>query len=220
MYDEAKVKEFQEDAINDYNRSLAVEEIAKVYLVEKTDGSFTQVGIKPVLDDEIFTASNFDPRLPSAGRIVAVGERDFLIKSIIDNKEIEKVKMKEKIEEFPKYVFDFSNAVILLSTKFYVEVFSKLRHRIDYEEKGARLDFRYKIIPVPEKVLGNKIIIVDKMAIIWEKQIFENKITSKKEMLDIIIEPRDAWKVAITLRSLNKIKFLDPEGIRILEVVE
>jgi len=219
MYNKAKVKEFQEDAIEDYNRSLIVENIVKVYYVGKTDGAFTQVGIKPVLDDEIFTYSNSDPRLPSAGRIVAIGERDFLIKSIINNEEIERIEFNEDIKEFPKHI-NSNEAVILLSTKFFVGFHTKFMHRIDYEEKGARLDFRYRIIPVPEKVLGSKIIIVDKMAVAWEKKIFENKITGKKEMLEIVIEPRDSWKVAITIRTLNKIKFLDPKRIKILEVGE
>lgn len=220
MYDKTKIKEFNEYTLKDYNRSLIVEEIAKVSIVEKTDNSFIKIGIRPLVDEDIFIAPNFHPELPGAGRIIAVGERDYLIKTILDQSnegKINKIETKEDIKEFPKYI-EFNNAVILLSTKFYVETFTKLMHRIDYEEKYPRLDRRYRIMSVPEKVLGNKIVILDKDAILWEKQVFDNKIIGKKEKLDINIKSATGGKVDITIKSVNKIKHIDPELIRILEV--
>jgi len=218
-YDKEKIRKFHEYTLEDYNRSLIIEDIAKVNLVEKTDGSFIQIGIRPLLEDDIFISPSFSEYLPGAGRMVAIGEEDYLIKNILDKKEIEKIEFVEDIKEFPKYVYDFDNAVILLSTKFFVEVFTKLMHRIDYEEKYPRLDRRYRIISIPEKVLGNNIIIVDKNAILWDKEIFDNKITGKKEKIDINIKPaKEMGKVDITIRSVNKIKYIDTDSIRILEV--
>lgn len=217
MYDKTKVKRFSEYVIEDYNRSLIIEDIATTSLVEKTDGAFTQIGIRPILDDDIFVSPSFSPELPSAGRIVAIGERDFLINTLLDKKEINKIEIKEDIKEFPKHI-EFNDACIIISTKFYVEIFTKLMNRIDYEEKYPRLDYRYRIISVPEKVLGNKIIIMGKDAVLWEKQLFINKITGKKEKIDINIESRIGDKVAITLRSVNKIKDTDLEQIKILEI--
>ena len=224
MYKKEKIKKFQEYTLEDYNRSLILDEIVTVNLVEKTDGSFIQIGIRPLLDDDIFISPSFHEYLPGAGRMVANGEVDYLIKTIIDKadkKEIEKIEFKEDIKEFPKYVYDFNDSIILLSTKFFVEVFTKLMNRIDYEKKYPRLDKRYRIISVSEKVLGNKIIIVDKNAILWDKEIFENKITGKKEKIDIDIKPaKEMGKVDITIRSVNKIKDIDSELIKILEVEE
>lgn len=217
MYDKAKIKKFNEYTLDDYNRSLSVEDIAKVSVVEKTDNNFIQIGIRPLLDDDIFTSPSMSEYLPGAGRMISIGERDYLIKTILENKKINKIEAEEDIKEFPKHI-EFDNAVILLSTKFYVETFTELMHRIDYEEKYPRLDKRYRIISVPEKVLGNKIIIVDKDAILWEKQIFDNKIVGKKEKLDINIKSASGGKADITIRSVNKIKHIDPELIRILEV--
>ena len=218
-YNKEKIKKFHKYTLEDYNRSLIIEDIAKVNLVEKTDGSFIQIGIRPLLEDDIFISPSFSEYLPGAGRMVAIGEEDYLIKNILDKKEIEKIEFVEDIKEFPKYVYDFDNAVILLSTKFFVEVFTKLMHRIDYEEKYPRLDRRYRIISIPEKVLGNNIIIVDKNAILWDKEIFDNKITGKKEKIDINIKPaKEMGKVDITIRSVNKIKYIDTDSIRILEV--
>jgi len=159
MYKKENIEQFHKDTLDDYNRSLIIEDIVKVDLTEKTDDSFIQIGIRPVLDDEMFVSSSFDPRLPSAGRMVAIGEEDFLINTILNKKEIKKIEIKENIEEFPKYVYEFNDPIILISNKFFVEIFTKLMHRIDYEERYPRLDNRYKIIIVPETILTNKIII-------------------------------------------------------------
>ena len=219
-YDKDKIKKFHEYILEDYNRSLIIEDIVKVDLIEKTDGTFIQIGIRPLLDDDIFTSPLMSEHLPGAGRMVALGEEEFLIKSILDNKYIEKIEFKEDIAEFPKYTFEFNNAVILLSTKFFVEVFTKLMNRIDYEEKGPRLDRKYKIITISEKVLGNKILIIDKNAIFWEKEKFYNEFTKKDEKIDINIKPITGGKVDITIRSVNKITSLNEDGIRIIEIIE
>ena len=87
--------------------------------------------------------------------------------------------------------------------------------RIDYKEKHPKLDYRYRIVSVPERILGNRIIIIDKNAILWEKQLFDNK-----EKLDIQIKPATGGKVDITIRSVNKIKYIDHELIKILEIAE
>jgi len=223
-YDKEKVKKFYEYTLGDYNQSSIIEDLVKVIFVEKTDGKFIQIGIRPLINDDIFIDPSFSEYLPGAGRMVAVGEIDYLIKTIMDKankKEINKIEFKEDIKEFPKYVYGFDDSIILLSTKFYVEVFTKLMNRIDYEEKYPRLDKRYKIISVSEKVLGNKIIIIDKNAILWEKQKFYNKYTNRDEKIDIKIKPASSeGKVDITVRSVNKIKYINPELIKILEVKE
>lgn len=217
MYKQEKIKRFHEYTINDYEDNLIIDQIANIKIVEKTDGSFVQIGLRPLIEEDIFIDPGFSEYLPGAGRMVALGEEDFLIKNILDNKDIQKIEFKGDITEFPKYVFEFNNPIILLSTKFYVEVFTKLMHRIDYDEKYPRLDRRYKIITISEKVLGNKILIVDKDSILWEKEKFYNEFTKKDEKIDIKITQR-LDKADITIRSVNKIKCLNPDLIKVLEV--
>ena len=217
-YDKEKIKKFHEYTIDDYNNGPQIEEIAKTRIVEETDRSFTQIGRRILIDDDIFTSPSVYEYLPGAGRIVAIGEEEFLIKSILKTKGIKKIEFEEEIKEFPKEVYDFNDAIILLSTKFYVKVFTELMKRIDYEERHPRLDRKYRIISIPERILGNKIIILDKNAIFWKKQKFHNKYTNKDEKIDIRIKPASAGKVDITIRSVNKIKYIDIERIKILEV--
>ncbi len=218
-YNKDKIKKFHEYTLEDYNRSLIIEDIVKVDLVEKTDGSFIQIGIRPLLDEDIFTNPSFHEYLPGVGRMVAIGERDYLIKNILDGEGIKRIEFKEDIKEFPKHI-EFNEACILISTKFYVEILTKLAHRIDYDEKYPRLDRIYKIIPVPEEVMKNKILIIDKNAIFWEKEKFYNEFTKKDEKIDINIKPITGGKVDITIRSVNKIKYLSPDLIKILEFEE
>jgi len=217
MYDKIKIKKFHEHVIEEYYNSEKINETVNVKLVDKTDGTYTQIGIRPLLDNDIFISPSMSEYLPGAGRMVAAGEINFLIKNLIDNKEIEKIEFKEDLQEFPKHV-DFDNTIILLSTKFYVEVFTKLMNKIDYDEKYPRLDRKYKIISIPEKVLGNRIVIIGKTAVLWEKQSFFDSATGKKVTLDIGHKPAAGGKVDITIRSVNKIRSIDPELIKILEV--
>jgi hypothetical protein len=218
VYDENKIKKFHEYTVKDYSASLVVENVADVDLVEKTDKTFTQIGIRPIIEEGIFIDPGFHEHLPGAGRMIAIGEEEFLIKNLLENGAIKKIDLSEDIEEFPKYL-NFEQNVILISTKFYVDIFTKLMHRIDYEEKYPRLDKRYRIISIPERILSNKIILIGKGAILWKKQLFDDKETGKKEKLDIIINPAKQFgKVDIIIRSVNKMIISDIEQIKILEV--
>ena len=88
MYNKEKIEQFHKYTIEEYSRSLVIEDIVKVDATEKTDRSFTQIGIRPLVDDDMLILPNFHPELPGAGRIVAIGERDFLIDVILNKKEI------------------------------------------------------------------------------------------------------------------------------------
>ena len=219
-YDQEKINLFQIRTLEDYNNNLRVEKICNVRLVNKTDKDFIQIGWRPLIDEDIFLPdANVSPYLPGLGMEVAIGEENMLIMNLLDNKKIERTKMgNEKLLDFPSYAFEFNNANILISLKFFIRICKDLMHRIEYTNNGIVLDSRYNLIFIPEKTLDNKIIILDKDAVLWEKEIFPNEFTDKDETLDIKIAQRTDWKVDITVRSVNKIKYMDPELIKILEV--
>lgn len=218
-YDAEKIKQFQISTIEDYNKSKIIEQICKVNLVERSDGDFIQIGLRPVVDEDIFlVGGNVHPELPSLGRHIAVGERDFLIKTLLENEQIKKIKLdKEEIFEFPKEITS-NNGILLISTDFLVNISMNLMNRIEYKNSKVLLDKNYEIIYVPKQIIGNRIMIIDKDAILWTKQKFHNEFTGQDESLDISINPKVGWTVDITVRSANKIKYLDPELIKILEV--
>ncbi len=220
-YDMEKIKQFQVHTINDYNDSQIINDICKVNFVERTDGKFTQIGLRPIIKEDIFLPEgNVDPRLPSLGMQITMGERDFLIQNILDNKEIQRVKIKkEEIKEFPKEM-NFRESTVLISLDFFVGLSQELMHRIEYKDSKVILDFYHKLIFVPGKMMKGKIIFIDKDAILWTKQKFYNQFTGKDESLDISIEPKIGGKVDIIARSVNRIKSLDNEMIKILEVEE
>jgi hypothetical protein len=222
-YEKEKIAQFQRSAIKDYNDSQIISEICKVNFVERTDERFIQIGIRPVINEDIFLRDkngvHVHPELPSIGMHIAIGERDFLIRNILDNKEIERIKIdREELKEFPKYAFEFNQGTILISLDYFVELSQKLMRRIEYKNSKTILDTRYRLIFVPGEMMKNKVIIIEKDAILWARQKFHNEFTGKDEGLDIYIEPKVGEKVDITLRSVNRIKALDLERIKILEV--
>lgn len=217
-YDKEKVRRFKMYTIEDYKNSLDIGELAQVKKVKRTDGTFIQIGVRPLLEDNFLILPNFDPRLPGIGSEIAIGEIKFLIDELLNTNEIKREKLeRDKIEDFPKYL-DFNEAVIVISTKFYVDIFTRLMRRIDYQEGYPRLNWNYKIISIPEKIMGNKILIIDKRAILIEKQAFLDKDIGNEETIDININPVLPGKVEITIRSVNKIKYIETELIKIVEV--
>ena len=221
-FDKEKIKQFNELTLEEYNNDLIIEKVVKVDLVNKTDGSFIQLGLRPLVEDDIFKKFKdveVYPHLPGLGRHVAIGERDFLIKCILDNKEVKKEKLeKEKLFDFPSYAYEFNKATILISLDFFIELSMKLMHRIKYENGKTILDNNYILNFVPGEMMKNKMIIISPDAVLWQKEKFFNEFTKQDEKMDIQIKPASMGKVDILVRSVNKIKCIDPELIKILEV--
>ena len=119
---------------------------------------------------------------------------------------------------FPSYAYEFSRATILVSLDFFVELSQKLAHRIKYENGKTILDTNYHLDFIPGEMMKNKIIIISPDAVLWQKEKFFNKFTKEDERIDISVRPAPIEKADILVRSVNKIKFIDAELIKILEV--
>jgi len=221
IYDREKIKQFQTSTIRDYNNSLIVEEVCNVNLVDRTDGKFTQIGLRPIVEEDIFLPKgNIFPELLSLGGYIAIGERDFLINSILENREIQRVKINNnKIEKFLNEV-EFNESAIFIANDLFIDIAQLLMKRIEYKDHKTLLDSRHSLFFVLGEAMKNKIIIIEKEAILWTKQKFHNQFTNKEVGLDISVEPMIGGKVDIVARSVNRIKSLYPRGIRIIEVEE
>ena len=212
MINKQKLKEFHESVIEDYNRNLEVEDIAVIKTIEKTDFSSTQIGMRTNIPEEVF-----ESLYQSFGREVAIGEVDFLLRHIFESKEISKIQISDPIK-FVEYL-DFNKNIIIPSTKFYVKIFTELMNKIVYGEKHTLLYGCYPIISVSEKILGNKIIILERDAILIEKELFIDELTGKKEKINVVTKDT-GFEIEVLIRSVNNIKYLNPNRIKILEIEE
>lgn len=221
-WSEEKIKQFNELTLKEYNQDMIIEKIVRVDLVDKTDGKFIQIGLRPLVEDDIFRKFKdveVYPHLPGLGRHVAIGERDFLIKTLLEDKKIKRETLnKEKLLDFPSYAYEFSRATILISLDFFVELSQKLMHRIKYENGKTILDSNYNLDFIPGDMMKNKIIILSPDAVLWQKEKFFNKFTKEDERIDISLRPAPMEKADILVRSVNKIKSIDNELIKILEI--
>jgi len=212
MAEKEKLKGFHESVIEDYNRSLEVEDIAMVKTTEKTDFSSTQIGMRTIIPEEVFNSL-----YQSFGREVAIGEMTFVLDYLLKCKEIQKIKIPEDTK-FTEHM-EFNKNIVILSTKFYVGIFTKLMNHIVYGKGHPLLYGIYPLISIPEKILGNKIIIMEKDAILIEKELFTDELTDKKEKINIITKSLIDG-VEVMFRSVIKIKHIDFERIKILEIIE
>jgi len=222
-YNKDKVERFHRYILNEYYRDLFIENIVDVGTTDKTNGRFTQVGIRPLIDEGIFTQQNYASELTMAGRIIAIGERDLLVKTLLKDKEIKIIKIKEK-DFTPSKLSELLGS---LNAKILVSVDKKtslLKDRdwmthIDFVNGKMRFNSYYDVFLISSKVANSRIIILDELALVWIKQLFQNPITGKKEKLDIQIgKIKKNGKVDVLIRSVNKLHYFK-EYIKIIEII-
>jgi len=207
-----KKKKFCEFVIQEYNKNKTLDRFFDIRIVENTDGSFKQIGIRPGLKKEMFVEDNYDVELVGIGKIMDSGERNYLINKITKIMEtggIEKIRI-------PKREFDHNrlqesldtlNANIIIPTALIMDILTdeKWQNRISYHKSGIKFNYLYDVLPVPTNVLQNKIIIIDKMGVIIQKLKFHNRYTNSDENIDIKITERYE-KVDVTIRSVIKLQ--------------
>ena len=222
-YDKNKVERFHKYILNEYYRGLFIENLVEVGTTDKTDGTFTQVEIRPLIDEGIFTQPNYASELTMAGRIIAIGERDLLVKTLLKDQSIKTVKIREK-DFTPNKLSELLgslNAKILVSVDKKTSILKDrdwITH-IDFVDGKMRFNFYYDVFPISSKVANSRIIILDELALIWIKQLFKNPITGKREKLDIQIgNIENNGKVDVLIRSVNQLHYFK-EYIKIVEIV-
>jgi len=221
-YDKGKIERMKRYIFNEYNRDSIVGKIINVASVKKTDGTFTQIGIRPLVDEDMLISPNYSPELPMAGRMISIGERDHLINRVLNEEGIKQIEIKEadfSPQELQKHLEDTETLILPVNVEMMMMEDQEWMQHIEF--KGGQIHFNsvHNIIFVPTRLLS-KIVIIDKLAIFWEKVLFFDKTTNKKEKLEISIgETHPNKKIDITIRSLNKLKFTDKSLIKVIELV-
>ncbi|MBS3072243.1 hypothetical protein J4477_00210, partial [Candidatus Pacearchaeota archaeon] len=143
-FDFKKVKQFVGSVLEDYHNHKDIEKLCILRDTENTDGSFTQIGIRPLVDADMLLPDKngvaFDPRLPAIGMDVANGEREFLIKNILNEFKPEEFVKLDKLEDFPAHIYTFRNPILLVSLKFFVEIHNLMIKRITWKDYKTLLD--------------------------------------------------------------------------------
>ncbi|NQU98072.1 hypothetical protein HQ533_01275 [Candidatus Woesearchaeota archaeon] len=223
VYDSSKLERFNKYIIEEYNKSLFIEKIGDVSEVDSTDGTFTQIAIRPLIQKDMLVPSNYVPELMGVGRIIALGERDFLIKKLLEDNTIKCVRIKRQDfnPETLQNELESLNAKILLSVNAESILLKNrdwMKH-LDFTVGNLRFNHFYDLFPIPDKILNNKLVILNELSLVWMKQVFKNEITKSNEKLEIEIgKLQNGNKVDVLIRSVNKFYYYK-NYIKIIEII-
>jgi hypothetical protein len=219
-----KLVNFNKFIITEFIDSIFLEKYVSIIDIEKGI-DFTKVIIntdfpKNALTNEI-SGISYSTDLLGAGRVIAIGERDFLLNEIINNNSIEQFNI--PISDFtPDYLQSNLDhkSIILISSNIKLGLLNKREWLRSIELKNKEVIFNcfHDFISLPEKILKNKIIIIDdKFAIKLLRKVFYNKYTKQKEKLNIVLET-DSNKdnISISVYSELKIDYIDTNLIKII----
>lgn len=221
-YDKFQIERFYRYIIDDYNRNLFIEKIAQVDIADEINKTFTKTCVWRLVDRT--PTPNFISIFRTAGSDIALEERDFLIRTLLKDKDIKRVRINKKdfnAEALQKEI-EHLESKILISTNLNILLLKDIdwRKYIDYCGSNTRFYSQHDLFPIPNKILKNKIIILDDLSLFWKKQGFHNKITKKTEKIDISIgELRSDGKVEVIIRSVNKLDIPHKEKVKIIEVI-
>ncbi len=221
-FDQKQVEMFQRYILKEYHRDRFIEKITDVATIDQTDGTFTQIGIRPRITTEIFTQQSHSPQLIQSGTLVAVGERNHLVKTLLEDKTIKKIKIKERDFTPTKLseLIGHQEVKILLSVDAKTSLLMNrgwMKH-ISFVDKTILFNSYAEIFPISGKNASKKIILLDELALVWTKQLFQNKITGRKEKLEIKIGKQKEGKVDVLIRSVNKLLYYK-DRIKIIELI-
>ena len=204
---------FHESIIKEYNDSSFSQKVAETIRVQETNRKYMQIGIKQKYDRKLLEknpeGTSYSSELIGMGRVIAYGERDYFIQKLLETcKDINEIytSKEEAISILKK----------ILTTEDVILISPELKWNIFYSKEGiTSADFtkgnnlflnRAEIIPIPQKALSEKLIIIlNKKGIIWNKLIFKNAETKKEETIDITIEDNTQKELTLTFRSVNEI---------------
>jgi hypothetical protein len=162
----------------------------------KSDGEFIKVGLRIKKSDlEIF----------GVGRAIAIGERDWIVESILKNKDVKKRPLDRKnvLKTILENIDYQGNSLMFISTELYGSLLSENPSLIKFDNRWNKI-LNSCLVPIPDKQLKG-IIMVEENALILKT------IKNKTEL--IIKEGTDnTWEIF----TLNKLMMF-PEGIKILD---
>ncbi len=229
ILDNNRITEFIKKTIENYEYNQRINNFIEKIQEENTDGTFVRIGLRPLVKREMFLPQKGDVYIASEifglGHSIAVGEINYFIKEILNNKEIRKIKIKKK-EFNPDSLSEILNELKGVITIFQdsgnnVDLLNNPIWKNNLGYKGRTLQFNsYPVINIGGDLLKNKIILFDKLSSIWINVMFRNRKANIISPLNIQIGSlRNDSEVDVLVNSLVKLKIHEPNQIKIIELV-
>ena len=228
-YDKERVKAFYESILAEYDRDNIIDTILRINESDAPEEMFTyQVGITPLIDEDLFTNRGwalYTKDFLLAGRFIANGERDLLVNTLLSNKQLprESIKLSELTPKRLRSSLGTNKYTILFPVGKELNVFSKdwMRY-VSYTDgkKKPRMQFLsyYDMVPVPDTIIGNRIVLLDTRKVYWEQKLFTKGLTRETSRLDIQLREHENGKVRVWIRSVHKM-LLFPDAAKIIDLI-
>jgi ElaB/YqjD/DUF883 family membrane-anchored ribosome-binding protein len=227
-----KVAKCREDIFKSYKESSEISEVVQVKKFDEerdNELEFFQIYKRPLIPKDCLIKPSFvDCSTPwfNFGRVVAVGEINYLIKRIFEDERIERVRIRE--EEHEELFNKIKSVVGSLKEQNYNPsvIFMPLDIRTEFvKKKLAELgylrideDTKLKVINSSKLTPFEDIIILDKTAGIWTFEPDEE--AEERLIIEIKEYDADKSKVDLLVKTVVNFRIVDPKAIKILKLNE
>lgn len=207
----------KQNIVNEYNFYSEIGKILNITRVESTDGNFTQIGRKSRIPTTYFYDDKYPAMLRDFGRVIAISEKKYLVNRILKSKEIEKITISKK--QLLENIFELvrgmrlKDLVILLPTNLKFKMMEKEMANFDYKLNTFIYhydDIDIPIYTVPDKILKNKMIILNRSFAKLEMKRFNGNdidvvFLEDSKQAETIIETKTVLKLDILNDKLAKV---------------
>lgn len=232
--DPEKVAKCREDILKSYKESSKIQEVAQVKEFDEErdkELEFIQIYKRPLIPKDCLIKPSFVDCstlwFDLGHRVVAVGEINYLIKRILEDGRIERVRIKnaeckEILNEIKSVAGNlreqnYKPSVIFMPLEIHTE-FLKKRLAETFEHLRIDEDTELKVINSSKLTPFKDIIILDKTAGIWTFEPDEE--TGERLIIEIKEYDSDKSKVDLLVKTVVNFRIVDPKAIKILKLNE
>ena len=209
--------------IRAYNESNKISNFVSKSLQPKTDGAYTQIGLKQIINPVWFTDESYVPLFGDLGLAVSEGELRYMIECIskqenkIQSNKINAInpsKMVEVIDNIAKSkLFDENKTVILVPLYIKWENFLEDKMHFGYDNKINKFvvdtgTYKIPLYEVRDDIIGNKIIILNRDFGLWKYIQFKNFDSGRLNDIQVEIKFDERLRLYILVRTLVKLEIL------------
>ena len=182
--------------------------------VSETDGKYTQIGKAVLIDPIWFKSPGYVSDFSFEGNSVAVGERAFFVKKVLDEMSPKKIDdlTQDNLDDLINSIRD-TDTYILSPLTFKFDMFLKEWGAV-YNYSNKRME--YKSIPLfyaQDDEIKDNLLILNKNAFRWEYLEFVNYGRETKDRISVTINlDSDSAEYRLTTKTVIKLTIDQPES--------